>query len=65
MFECGSRGDDQHGAWPTHGRTANASAGRQLRRSTLEKSGNCIVLASAKPRSPAGYESDALRFAGS
>jgi hypothetical protein len=31
----------------------------------LRKSGNCIVLASANPRSPAGYESAALRFAGS
>jgi DNA invertase Pin-like site-specific DNA recombinase len=40
-------------AWPTRGRTANGSAGQQLRPHTLRKSGNYIAPALANLKSPA------------
>ena len=51
--------------WPMRGRTASGLVGRQRRQSTLLKSGSCIAPALANPKSLAGYESAALRFAGS
>ena len=50
-------------AWPMPGKAESVSAGRQLQPSMLPKSGNCIVQASANPKSLGGYRSAAHRSA--
>jgi len=51
-------------AWRRPARIVNAWADRSPRDSRPTRSGNCIMLASAKPRSPVARRLDALRYAG-
>jgi resolvase-like protein len=57
-------GNGPRPALPTRVPTGNGSADRQLRPSTLRKSGNCTAPVSVNPRSPAACRSAGHRCAG-